>query len=335
MLVFWHHGNEYWHGISSGMVGVSLFYVLSGFVMAWTDRTDDTAWQFYRRRFARIYPPYFVACLVAFSILLVFGAFKPQDLAALTLMQGWVPLESVYFAGSVVFWSLSCEALFYLMFPLLRRLTRKLDTARLVALGAGAITISWSIAIVGSFFPETTQLQWFVVVFPPSRFPEFVLGVVLGTLVARGWRPRISLWLASLLAVASIAAAAVVPYAMSRYAVTLLPFAILVLALATSDLSGKRALTRWGPVVKLGVWSYCFYLLHVMVMSASVNVAESLGLGELAGVFLSLPAAVIAAWLLHRYVERPGERWLRPLKVPRLDDDAATGADSRINTRRT
>ena len=36
--------------------GVSFFFVLSGFVLAWCHRSEDSPRSFYRRRFARIYP---------------------------------------------------------------------------------------------------------------------------------------------------------------------------------------------------------------------------------------------------------------------------------------
>lgn len=109
-LVFWHHGAEQIEGgISSGVVGVSLFYVLSGFVMAWTDPVSDTAWPFYRCRFARIYPVYFVAVTVAIAVAVLGGRFEPVDLAAYTLLQSWSPFDEVYFAANAVFWSLSRE----------------------------------------------------------------------------------------------------------------------------------------------------------------------------------------------------------------------------------
>jgi len=34
-----------------GALGVSFFFVLSGFVLVWSTRPDDTAWPFLRRRF--------------------------------------------------------------------------------------------------------------------------------------------------------------------------------------------------------------------------------------------------------------------------------------------
>lgn len=321
-LVFWHHANGLYGGISSGMVGVSLFYILSGFVMAWVDRDGDTAGQFYRRRFARIYPAYAVSVTAAIGYTVATTGFSAVSLVPYTLMQSWVPNDQVHFAASAVFWSLSCEAFFYLTFPLLRAVVRALTVRGLWALAAGAGAVSLVIASVGTAFPVTPELTWAVVVLPASRLPEFVIGVCLGAIMARGWVPRIPLAAAGALALLAVVAAMVVPYALSRYAVTLVPFAILVVALASADLRGLPAFTRAPWMVKLGAWSYCFYLVHLLAIMLVVSVSGRIGLPLWAVIPASLAAGLVGAWLLHRFVEVKAERRLRPKGRPRLDIDA-------------
>ncbi len=320
-LVFWHHAAGLYGAPSSGMVGVSLFYILSGFVMAWTDRQGDTAWLFYRRRFARIYPAYAVAVVLALILAALTRGISPYELIAFTLLQSWVPDEAIYFAASAVFWSLSCEAFFYLAFPVIRRVMRALSTQGLWLVAGGAFVVSLTIASIGSVFPVTPLLTWAVVVFPPSRLPEFVIGAVLGALFARGWRPRVPLALGWVLAAAGVGAAVVAPYALSRYAVTLVPFAVLIVALATADIRGSRVVTRSRVMVRLGEWSYAFYLIHLVVIMVVVPLGERLGLPLWASILLSLAGGVIAAWMLHRSVEKPGNALLRPPGRPLLDSD--------------
>lgn len=321
MLVFWHHASEQWSGLSSGMVGVSLFYLLSGFVMAWTDQPTDTPWLFYRRRFARIYPAYFVAVLLSIGLLAYRGTLTVTDFAAFTLFQSWVPIEDVYFAANAVFWSLSVETFFYLVFPWLRLLTRRLATNGLVALGICATAASLLIAGVGSLLPFTETTAWAVVAFPPSRLPEFIVGVAAGSLMARGWRPVLSLWLTIPLACAAVTAALFAPEALSRYGVTLIPFTMLIVSLAAADLATSRVFTQWPTVVKLGIWSYCFYLIHNQVLQVTVNVGERLGIPLGASTLVALACSLVAAWMLHTLVERPLEKRLRPAGRERLDTD--------------
>lgn len=323
-LVFWHHANGLYGGLSSGMVGVSLFYILSGFVMAWVDRDEDTAGQFYRRRFARIYPSYAVAVTAAIGFTTATTGFSAVSLVPYTLLQSWVPNEQVYFAASAVFWSLSCEAFFYLLFPLIRRVIRGLRMRGLWVLVVSAGAISLTIAGVGTSFPLGAQLTWGVVVFPVSRLPEFVIGVGLGALMARGWLPRIPLSIAWLMALGGICLAMIVPYAWSRYAVTLVPFAILVVALAAADLRGVASFTRAPWMVRLGAWSYAFYLAHLLIIMLVVSVGARIGLPLWAVVPFSLAAAWVTAWLLHRFVEVRAEAVLRPQGRARLDSDRPT-----------
>lgn len=319
VLVFWHHGNGLYGGISSGMVGVSLFYILSGFVMAWVDRKGDTGALFYRRRFARIYPAYAVAVIIAIAYAAMTIGVSWRDFFAFTLIQSWVPDEAFYFAASAVFWSLSCETFFYIMFPLIRRFTRAAAARGLWMLAGGAGLVSIAVAVAGIGFPETPQLTWAVVVFPMSRLPEFVIGVCLGSLMARGWRPRVPLTLAWLFAAAGVAAAMFVPYSLSRYAVTLIPFCVLVVTLAAADLRGARVFTSARWMVKLGDWSYCFYLTHLVVIMVTVSIATRIGLPTWATIAVALLGSFLAAWILHTQVEVRAEGRLRPQSRPRVE----------------
>ena len=68
LLVFANHigdayareGSALWQVLESGFVGVTFFFVLSGFVLTWTHSPADRPGQFFRRRIARIVPNYFV-----------------------------------------------------------------------------------------------------------------------------------------------------------------------------------------------------------------------------------------------------------------------------------
>src|SRR4051812_40535867 len=79
LAVFFHHSAFAWNwnqtvtaGYSElarpGSTGVTFFYMLSGFVLAWSPPDRDTPRPFYRRRFARIAPAYWVATLIAIVV---------------------------------------------------------------------------------------------------------------------------------------------------------------------------------------------------------------------------------------------------------------------------
>ena len=312
-------GNEF-AVFASGMSGVSLFYLLSGFVMSWTAREGGSVRNFYARRFARIYPAYIVVWAGSLIALGLVGSVTILDvLAPPSLLQAWVPLESVYFAGSAVFWSLSCEVFFYLIFPFLYRGLKRCGDAKLVlivvAAAATSIAVSFVIFIVG----ESDLARWLLVIFPPIRFLEFLVGAALGLLFRRGRRVNVSVTLAVLLSTSAVVVASWAPFAFSRYAVTIVPFALLICSLASSDLSGRRGMLSSRPLVALGNWSYCFYLVHIFVVAAVFAVVGSanrvLAVDDLiaswVAFFLALSLTVACSWGLHTVVERPMERLLR------------------------
>ena len=120
---------------SIGYVGVSFFFVLSGFILVYTyagHRFEPRL--FWRARFARIYPAYAFALVFSapFFVLAIntfpFFAWAAQHfvlacLLVIGLLQAWVPLAAL--SWSMVLWSLSVEAFFYFVFPFaLARLAR-------------------------------------------------------------------------------------------------------------------------------------------------------------------------------------------------------------------
>lgn len=99
----------------TGFIGVSFFFVLSGFVLTWSTPRDMPSTRFWRRRFAKIYPIFVVASLAAIVLAAVLTGVGPSWkvlLSQVFLTQAWTPDQSYIFGVNPVMWSLSCEAFF-------------------------------------------------------------------------------------------------------------------------------------------------------------------------------------------------------------------------------
>ncbi len=318
----------YAHVAGVGVVGVSFFFVLSGFVLAWTHRSGDTARAFYRRRCARILPNHVVTWIAA-AVALGWVGYRSgafARVAAFLLVQPWVPREAVYYGGNGVEWSLGCEVFFYLTFPLLVPVLSSRVRLRRALIVVSVLTV---FALAAVLRPPPTQLlgfhdqglaAWAVYNFPPARLPEFVLGAALALECRDGWVPRLSVRAAALLAAAAVVAAAASWSSFSPVAITLLPFAALIVAAAGADVHVPRP-SLGAPVwQRLGEWSFAFYLVHQVVIRV---VAARTTLASPGAVAAAAAGALVASWalsaVLFTVVERPAERWLRRPARRRVD----------------
>jgi len=159
----------------------------------------------------------------------------------------------------------------------------------------------------------STGYLWPVAYLPIARLPEFLLGALLALEIADGRWPRIPLWVAASFAAVGYLLACRVPQAFMWVSVTLVPYVLLIGAAATSDLLEKRSPLRARSVLRLGVWSYAFYLLQVpigLVLAKVMHPVDHHAATDLllAGTYLLV--TWLAAAALFRWVEEPAHRLL-------------------------
>ncbi|MFH8476246.1 acyltransferase family protein [Streptomyces sp. NPDC018000] len=328
-----------------GRSALSFFFVLSGFVMAWSFRPGDTATAFWRRRAAKIYPTHVVTwCAGLILITSTGGVVKSADAVTnLFLLHTWLPNFETNNSVNVVSWSLSCEAFFYLSFPLLHRFLRRIPAGRLWAWTAGTTlaVILLPLVTTAAFpsqpkflpFDVTYDQYWFVYLFPAARVLEFVLGIVLARSVLEGRRLNVRFW--HVIAVLAVAypVAAQVPYLYSITAVLIIPVAMLVLAGAGSDIRGSSSLVRNPAMVKLGDMTFAFYMVHLLVLQYAYQMIDDghpASPGERVGSAALLFAVSLAlAWAVHTFIEQPlSRRWgTRRLSQPRRKSPSVPRTD--------
>jgi peptidoglycan/LPS O-acetylase OafA/YrhL len=317
--------------VGYGYTAVTFFFILSGFVLTWSHDPAGPILGFYCRRLARIWPLHLVTTLAA--VVVVWASGKPQDLTGLALtiplLHAWAPSLQSTFAYNNPSWSLSCEAFFYAGFPALvlagRRLLR--SPASLLAAGlalAALMVVSTAAYLVLTPVPLRDSAGFLLYVNPAFRLPEFALGIVLALAMRGGWRPRVRLeW-----AVMSVAGAYLfmvtlglawpvvaperLPSPVGDMALAG-PFALLIVTAATRDLTAATGRLTQERLVRLGEWSFALYLVHELVLQVAVPLDRDTGFWPAVAVAAVLVVASIAlAGWLHRTVEQPWERRLRP-----------------------
>jgi peptidoglycan/LPS O-acetylase OafA/YrhL len=320
--------------------GVDLFFVLSGFSLAQgyvsafaAGRPAPPPRVFLARRAARILPAFFTALAVMIAVrprVVFLPGFAAALGAHLALLQGYVTPGGIVLIGAA--WSLTTEAHFYLLLPLLARPLLDRDPARPARrwLTAGAIvTLAWgSRALLHAWILEpgvhtalleASQRRWI-----SSRLDQFVLGALAAAIHAsirsspRAAEASRRAPLGLALSLAALVVAFRLEGALYLDPSGSWPYALLSLATAGLVLSASllegRALA-WlapAPLCALGVVSYGVFLYHQLALGL---VGHALGPDEATWAALARSAALglglavalgFASWTL---IERPALRF--------------------------
>jgi peptidoglycan/LPS O-acetylase OafA/YrhL len=315
-VVFYHAGIS---GFGGGFVGVDVFFVISGFLMAGLiggelERNEFSLIRFYERRIRRIFPALFavmIACAVAAWLLLmpVEMEYFARSLKAAAMFGSNFQFEKEtgYFDIAAQTkpllhtWSLAVEEQFYILFPLLliaihRFAPRRLTAVLVILFVASLVASAWMV--------ERSQSAAFYLL--PFRAWE----LLLGSLVAVNPLPqRIADLPKEALVALGLALIAVAVFGFDdRMAfpgiAALLP--CLGAALVIQFGNGSRVtakLLRFPPLVSVGLISYSLYLWHwPLIVFTRMLDGHSL---DIATTILVVLGSIAIATLSWAFIERP------------------------------
>jgi len=326
--------------IGSGYLGVDLFFLLSGFLLAlpWfvhamRGQPSPSAREFYARRARRILPAYYAQLVLLFAVVvpLLRGLdYWRSDLyvylynfvAHATFLHNTTPLSSGSMQVNGALWTLAVEVQFYLLVPLVAPLVARWPRRALAV--SFALAIAWRLAVHDGLGPLVAfemalgrpwgwtedVVRYLLLHQLPSYCGHFVLGMVLGG-AWLSWREgehsraaRRALDAGLVLALGllywTIAIDGRVAGSLT-WAIPALCLGFLLWRAALGDGAGKVLASK--PLAFAGRVSYSAYLLHLPLLFLWNRYAATLAS------WLSLPlylAAVFAlSWLSWRFIERP------------------------------
>ncbi|MBS1660962.1 MAG: acyltransferase [Bacteroidetes bacterium] len=307
---------------SKANIGVSYFFILSGFVMiiAYGSRGQRRvdAGEYYLNRLARIYPVYLLALVMMAAI-----EYKIMDTrslsASLFALQAWIPGYALTLNSPA--WSISVEFLFYLVFPVLFNYLYQRSRLAVIAPLTLAFWVLTQVLLNKLYFsgfyegyPSNSHDLLFY--FPPMHLNEFLVGNLTGLIYLRLYkegRARNYDWAVLLLAILSIGLIALdIPVNLhdGMMAIVFAPF-ILLLALNTGRIS--KGMSGRIPVL-LGEASYSLYILQVPLHILCLFVFKRLGLVNPNIQFYSYLVFLILASVASYYtIELPARKWIRSI----------------------
>lgn len=329
-----------------GFFGVTFFFVLSGFVLTWSASSRVSQSTFYWRRFARIYPSHLVALLLAIPVFYSFAPdpdqswIKPVSVGILALsfvlLQGWSTNPDILFSGNPAAWTLTCEAFFYALHPFVGKIFRAVRLRGALVLVIGTMAVAFGYRGLALVLPG----HWLTnLPLPLVHLPEFVLGMGLAWAFRCGWRPRVPialgvgallLCLAALVFVPRLAPGSIVDTLVGTFSNELFTVAcaLAIIAFAGGTLAGRRSIFASRVMVRLGEWSYAFYLVHATVIYLALNLLgrQAPSWSNLGWFALMLAGGLVLSAGLHHFVEKPVERGMRAWKDDRDQRRAAATA---------
>ncbi|RTL98439.1 acyltransferase [Ancylobacter aquaticus] len=305
---------KYWHVdiaggwlLPAGGAGVYLFFALSGFVIA-NAHLDDVGAprqlsRYIYRRFARIYPIYWIVSLTVLAVGLVFPSFYDEKLASPLYIVGLltlIPLDGPR-GNLAVTWTLFYEVLFYCIFALLIA-SRRVGITALAAWGllcAGSLALDFQLGILTSHFNLI-----------------FLAGLAMACVYRQGPVHRMILIVGLVVCLAAFA----ITWVLARQAGSITPAqslslgifgAVFVWALAELERSwGGLNLRLLGLI---GDASYSIYLTHYLAISVCAKLLNRFPTGfHPAFDFLLVVASGVASGIMvFIFIERPMLRYAR------------------------
>ena len=333
-IVIFHYGNNIFPFYSEPVdflfkqanIGVSYFFILSGFVMiiAYKERGEIEYVDFVKRRFARIYPVYALAILVLliYYILILKSFGYKSVILNLTLLQSWVPGFALSF--NTPGWSLAVEMFFYISFPFLfNHFYNKYSLKSLLVpiilfffISQLAFLFLTSSTFYDGFPSKSHDILYF---FPLMHFNEFLLGNLAGLafLHRRQKKHANTDW--HLLLVFGILC---VWLKFNHYFVLhngLLMLVFIPIIMLTAVNNGFIAkLFNQKICVFLGEISYGIYILQIPVYKWCTDILSKIKITNETSVFyISLISLLITASLSYLYVETPLRNMIKRWKIAR------------------
>jgi peptidoglycan/LPS O-acetylase OafA/YrhL len=316
-LVITCHLHEKMWGFLHGQFGVTIFFVLSGYLITRLMLGEEFKTghinipNFYIRRTFRIFPLYFFVLGIYTLLILGFRSWPDKvlefhhSLPYLVTYFQEIPFWRHVGAAPPFYqsWSLGIEEKFYICFPVLMiAVTRSERNARLVVV---ALCISGS-ALYEVFFSVRS-------IYHTKDYGSILLGVLVAMLLSNATFYRAFIGLAGLLSSLAFVVALIAQFHIAPYSKP--PYGEMSYAVAAAVLIGCFASSQglaygvlsWRPFVFIGKLSYGIYLVHILCLNLVEHFAKP-GRGRGVGILAyagTLSVSTGVAYLLHLSLEVP------------------------------
>lgn len=322
---------------SGGALGVSIFFVLSGFLLMYRSNGEQMEcspvnnFKYSWKHIRKIYPLHLIMSAVALPIL--FHNFCSKTNAALNigvrigvnvfLIQSWFPWQSIRYSMNNLSWFLSCMVFLYFIFPPIHNWLVKIEGIKRKAIIAlSAWILMWVLGYLANEFCvrygfTPSFCQGLTYNFPIYRMGDFFIGCIVGSVYKKidfNLSKRAFTIIETVVLIISIAYIFVnwndivfenfgrrfwesVP--------ALIPLSIVIVSLfmrAGGGVTQFMSSTKY--IVRLGDISGDAYLIHELPMTYMAIIIGKLGIESMGmtivKAIIGFTITLIAVWLWHK-----------------------------------
>ena len=322
-----------------GGFGVTVFFFLSGYLITTLMRLEAektghvSLRHFYLRRALRILPPFYIVLLMTTALGEVDLLRSDAPLQGIAIASQMFHISNYWIAthgwggvpiGTGVYWSLAVEEHFYLIFPAVFLVLRRMHLAgrqmAFVLWGSCAIVFVWRCVLVLLLHASVDRTY----LCSDTRVDSILFGCALAiwnnpvldrpgprALAATFWPPVFLSAGVALLLVTFVVRGSVfretLRYTLQGIALT----PVFITAVRFPQWPVFRLL-NWQPMRFVGALSYSLYLVHQAVIA---GLAQHSRLGDVGRALLALALSLAIAWGMYRVVELPCARLRRRLSA--------------------
>ena len=294
--MLYHHSQELLVYFPYGSYGIELFFMISGFVIFMTlERSQNL--DFVVGRFSRLYPAYWTAVLLTFTVVRLAGLPGKQIsfgsvLLNLTMFQQFLHVSHV----DGVYWTLELELSFYIIMFTLHKL-RLLKSINSVAIGWLLLMVIAAVLEKHAFLAVSPNIKTFLLL---NYANVFITGIMLYKIYEEG---------ASIKRYAIIIACVLV-YKIDHSWSDIVVFAAFVLVFRLISL-GRFKFIRVKPLIFLGTISYTLYLVHQNIGYVVIRMLYKYEINPNVSILVAIATSITLASVITFLVEKPTLRLIR------------------------
>lgn len=307
-----------------GWVGVEIFFVISGFVIAFSAQNSNAA-DFLRRRFLRLLPAAFICSTAIAAILFFWGPYSLDD-----LVQRYLRSISFWPFGpwiDGVFWTLAVEVSFYLCVSL-ALVFRRIISIEAVAISIGLLSSGLWLTdyilngqLTGDLIPGLSGRVEQILLLQHGML--FALGALIYASVS-GWNASRAILTALFVVSSTLPILEEAFVKIDLFDLEASPMSPVLIWFAS--IAVIFCASRWEPALPVdtekqlsvtGQATYPLYLIHDPLGAVLIAGLVGVGVSQLGSLTIALAAAAATSLLISVHLEPALRRFLDPRNIRR------------------